>query len=218
MQIPGLAPGQYTVVVVNGADTAQQTITVSAGQSAQVSITLATQATVAGTVTDSSGNPISGAEVYVQLSSNLQQIYSTTTAGDGTYSLLGIPAGTYDVTIFSQGYLADTQTAISAAAGQQATVNAALTPCGTTITGTVVDPAGNAVPQGQVGILDAAGHVVGLTSIQDNGVFDVTSAQGNNLSAVVFAEGYAGTAPVCLECPTFDNRATQSDHLAARGH
>ena len=158
----------------------------------QVSMTLATQATVAGTITDSSGNPIAGAEVYVQLSSNLQQGYSTTTAGDGTYSLLGIPAGTYDVTIFSQGFLADTQTAISAAAGQQATVNAALAACGTSIIGTVVDTGGNAVPQGQVEILDAAGHVIGQASIQDNGIFDVTSAQGVDLSAVVFAEGYAG--------------------------
>ena len=156
---------------------------------------MAAQATVAGAVTDSSGNPISGAEVYVQLSGNLQQDYSTTTAGDGTYSLLGIPAGTYDVTIFSQGYLADTQTAIVAAAGQQATVNAALAPCGTSITGTVVDPKGNSVPQGQVEILDAAGHAIGLASIQD-GVFDVTSAQGNNLSALVFDEGYAAAAPV----------------------
>ena len=144
---------------------------------------------MSGTITDNSANPLSGATVILQLSSDLDQVYGGTTAADGTYSIAGLPPSTYDVTVFADGYLATTQTGVVVATN--ATVNATLTPSGTTLDGNLVDSSGNPVPSGSVVITDTAGHILATTDVNPDGSFTVTSAQGENLLLHFSAQGYA---------------------------
>ena len=140
-----------------------------ASGSATVSVALTTQASLSGTITDTSANPISGATVVAQLSSNLEQTYLATTAADGTYSLLELPPGVYDITVFADQYAATTQAGVSVLT--TATVNAALTASTTTITGNLVDTSGNPVPTGAVGVFDSSGHLLGSAQVNPDGSY-----------------------------------------------
>ena len=198
-----LAAGAYTVVVSGtDGDAGQATVTIAAGASAQVAISLSPQAAVSGTITDSSGNPIAGADVVLQSTGDLEQGpgYVAYTAADGTYSLQGVAPGTYDVTAFADGYEAVTQAAIAVSGA--ATVNAALPICTTTVSGNLVDTSGNSVPTGEVPITDSAGHVLGTSSVNPDGTFEVTSVQGNNLSLQIYAQGYSVPSVASFDAPT----------------
>jgi hypothetical protein len=194
-----LAAGQYTVNVTDdNGDAGSATITVSAGGSSSATVSLVAQATVTGTVTDSSANRISGATVVFQLSTNLQQITSAITADDGAYSLVGLAPGTYDVTVFADGYLASTQQGV--VVSNNVSLDASLTQSDTTTNGSLADPSGNPVPSGWVAISDEAGHILGTAQVNPNGAFTLTSAQGSNLVLQVVAKGYA-PATVSVNVP-----------------
>ena len=196
----GLVAGNYTVTSYSASgDAGQAPVTVPANGSASASVVLTTQASLSGTITDGNGNPISGATVVAQLSSNLQQTYLATTASDGTYSLAGLPPGVYDITIFADQYAAITQASVSVQT--TATVNAALTASTTTINGTLVDTAGNPVSTGSVGVYDASGHLIGAAQVNANGSFSISSASGNNLTLQAYATGYAIPAALMINAP-----------------
>ncbi len=190
-----LAAGNYTVVVIgqNG-DTGKSTVSVPATGTASTSIALTPQATVSGKITDSGANPISGATILVKIAGNSQQGYTATSAADGTYSLVGVAPGNYDVSVFATGYQATVQTSINVTTA--ATVNVTLSLSTTKVTGKLVDSAGNFVPNGFVAVSDSTGHILGSSEVQSDGSFAVTSAQGVGLTLQVTVSGYAPPAIV----------------------
>lgn len=68
------------------------------------------QYVVSGRVTTSGGSGVSGATVYLRYYDTLQLVKSTTTAGDGTYSISGVinPGGTVEVTASHPSYFIGT--------------------------------------------------------------------------------------------------------------
>src|SRR5579862_5971927 len=71
---------------------------------AAVSVSAQTfRGTILGTVTDPSGAVVSGAQVTVKNTGTALQ-RTTTTSGDGSYSLPELPIGTYDVTVTQAGF------------------------------------------------------------------------------------------------------------------
>jgi hypothetical protein len=125
------------------------------------SCTAAAHGTLQGTVTDTSSNPIGGANVLV---SPLGA--STTTAPDGSYTLT-LPADSYQVTASAFGYVSSTQPA-TVTDGGTTTLNFQLAAAPTgSLSGIVHDNNGNPLANGTVTILgtpippattDAAGH------------------------------------------------------------
>lgn len=111
--------------------------------------------TIAGTVTDTSAQPISGANVATSPGG-----YSGTTNGSGQYTITNVPIGSYGVTASKSGYSSDTENGVNVSDGQTATVNFTLEAGAATgsITGWVKDasnnPLGGAVVQTLTG-----GHV-----------------------------------------------------------
>src|SRR6516225_452132 len=82
-----------------------------------------------GAVTDSSGAAIGQATVKVHnLATNLEQ--TATTKGDGSYSIIDLPIGTYKVTVSMHGFNSVEYTQILVRGGVTTTVNAQL-PIGT---------------------------------------------------------------------------------------
>ncbi len=195
-----LAPDDYTVVVTSpNGDFDQATIPVVAGSSTNTDLALTAQAAISGTITDSFGNPVTGATVSVQSAGTLQQGYSAVTLDDGSYVINGIASGVYDVTVFANNYQATTQTAVTVST--TTTVNAILLPSVTRISGNVVDASGNVVPGGIVAVLDSTGHILGFDDVHPDGSFFVTSAYGTNLSLQIDAQGYLPLSSGAFNAP-----------------
>lgn len=81
--------------------------------------------TILGTVTDPSGAVVAGAQVTVKnTGTGLQR--STTTSGDGSYSLPELPIGTYDVTITQAGFQTSVTKGVTVDVATERRVDAAL--------------------------------------------------------------------------------------------
>lgn len=81
---------------------------------------------ISGVVTDAGTQlPIENAQVAA--SRDGSEVGSTFTDPDGTYTLMGLAAGTYSVEFSAIGYLNHTEGAVEVVAGQTTTQNAALT-------------------------------------------------------------------------------------------
>jgi protocatechuate 3,4-dioxygenase beta subunit len=196
----GLVAGNYTAISSNaGGDFGQATVTVPASGSSTLSVALVTQTGLSGTISDSAGSPISGATVDAQMSLDPQQSYTATTAADGTYSLVALPPGVYDITVFADQYAATTQAAVSIST--TVTISATLSASTTIIKGTLVDTAGNPVPTGFVGVSDASGHLLGHAQVNPDGTFSISSASGRSLTLQVYATGYGVPNSVVINAP-----------------
>jgi outer membrane receptor protein involved in Fe transport len=95
--------------------------------------------TIQGTVTDTSGAVISGAQVVAK-SKTTDTTRTTTTSSSGTYSFDLLPISTYTISITNTGFTSMTET-LQIQIGQVATVNAELKPGSTSV---VVEVTGEA--------------------------------------------------------------------------
>jgi outer membrane receptor protein involved in Fe transport len=93
---------------------------------AAVSVSAQTfRGTILGTVTDPSGAVVAGAQVTVKnTGTGLQR--STTTSGDGSYSLPELPIGTYDVTVSQAGFQTSVTRGVTVDVATERRVDAAL--------------------------------------------------------------------------------------------
>ena len=194
-----LVAGDYTVVVVaaNG-HFGQTTANVVADATANANIALSTLATASGTITDGSANPLADAVVVFQPTGNLQQSFLAFTAADGKYSL-ALEPGTYDVTVFADGYAAHTQAGVVVSVSE--TVNDTLALSTTTVNATLVDGLGYPVPGGDVTVRAADGHVIGIASARPDGSFTVNTASGDNLTLELDVPSYASVGPIVFDAP-----------------
>jgi len=100
----GLAPGDYTVTFhLDGyIDPAPQTITIADYGTNQVAnAQLVAPATISGTVTDATANPIAGATVTL----DGPVTATTTTNNGGGYTFPGLPVGSYTVMVTAPGFV-----------------------------------------------------------------------------------------------------------------
>ncbi|WP_350347886.1 carboxypeptidase regulatory-like domain-containing protein [Agromyces sp. G08B096] len=164
--IEGLEPGTYRAALGPQASTAQYVyeywdgaaslegatdIVVTAGAAATIAPTLEVGATVSGTVVDDAGAPVAGGYVYAYLTSDLNSTRGgASVAGDGSYTITGLPAGEYVLKAgpgwgsttelvdeyWQDVYSADAATRLDLEAGQAVTADFELN-AGAVIEGTV---------------------------------------------------------------------------------
>ena len=84
-------------------------------------------ASVTGTVVDSSGAVVEGAEVTAHNIAT-SQVHHGTTAGTGVYSIPGLPVGSYEISVKKQGFNLFRVPAIELTVAQAVTVNVTLHP------------------------------------------------------------------------------------------
>lgn len=159
---------------------------------------------ITGTVTDSStGQPVGGASVSAPG-------LSATTGSDGSYTLSGLPSGSYQVTISAYGY--QTQTvAVTVTAGQATTQNVQLT--GTphvTVSGTVSGGAPTAWPlYAQVSWSDGNGHGGTTYTTPGTGKYSLSLLENSSYRLTVIP-GYPGyTAPAAATVAVAASNVTQ---------
>ncbi len=148
--ITGLASGTYTVslsacLAGNYAPSTITGVQVTDGQTTTQNATLAAGATIAGTVTDSSANPLSGACVSAIPSGPAGSGGAANTGPNGSYTITDLPSGSYRLVFrgCSAGdYQTSTITGVQATSGQTTTQNASLAPGGA-ISGHVIDSGAN---------------------------------------------------------------------------
>ena len=129
---------QASIDLVEGQNTIVAQATDQYGQTAtdNVTVTLVTKGTVAGTVTDSqSGLPLSSATVSV--TDVLSVAQTELTGADGTYAISNVASGAFSGSITKDGY-ASYPISGNMSPGQTITINAALSPIYPTISNVAV--------------------------------------------------------------------------------
>lgn len=77
---------------------------------------------LSGSVTDPSGAVVAGATVGLMLPGGAQPIITAVTNADGLFSMIGVPAGTYLLTVTVQGYKKHVEEAVTVRPGQELTL------------------------------------------------------------------------------------------------
>lgn len=159
---------------------------VTAGGSATAAFSVPALGGIAGTVTDASGNPLSGVGVSVFDAAGTAIPAAATTAVDGTYAVTGVLPGSYEVEFdgLAGSNIASTFFGGSsfATASKVAVTSGVLTPAingslgaGATVSGTVTAAQGGALLGGlPVELIDAQGNVVAATTTNPDGTYTLS--------------------------------------------
>ena len=90
-------------------------------------VSLAQTGLIAGTVTDTSGAVVPGADVTVRNTAT-NQSHGTTSGASGTYTVTDLPVGPYEVTVKKDGFKVFRLPSIELTVAQSLTVDAKLSP------------------------------------------------------------------------------------------
>jgi YD repeat-containing protein len=182
--------------VPTGATTGPVIVTTSPIPSNGVTFTVGsapTTGSVFGTITRATdGTPISGGLVdALQLGAVTG---SANTGANGTYSITGLAAGTYDIRISSNGYATTQRTGVSVTAGGNTIVNAALT-AAPTISG--VSPTSGLIGASVTISGSNFGATQGTSTVTFNGV-SAAASSWSNTSVIAPVPTGAATGPIVV--------------------
>ncbi|MCF6137924.1 carboxypeptidase regulatory-like domain-containing protein [Pseudalkalibacillus berkeleyi] len=165
-----LAPGSYTVTfIAEGYGSKNIGTKIEPNQTTTLNVALdQLVGAISGTVTDTGSNPISGA--LVEIFSNNILIASTSTGGNGSYTINNLTPGAYTVSVSKENFGTETVGA-SVLANEITTANVTLTPNPGILTGTVSTSSGDPIQGAVITIKDLR---TGANIIQV-----VTNNQGN---------------------------------------
>ncbi|WP_294518106.1 carboxypeptidase-like regulatory domain-containing protein [uncultured Pseudoflavonifractor sp.] len=173
-------------------------------QEENVNLTLppapSTFATITGTVTDGTA-PIADATVKLFDSAGLPYQH-TMTAADGTYTLDGIPAGTYSVAAVKDGYRMSTAVGVTVTVGSTTDIPLTCTADATLALGaiagtlTVFGTTGTPLAGAKVTLTNAALETVATTYTAADGEFLFYDVADGVYTLRASAEGYLTTAPM----------------------
>ncbi|MGG0853609.1 carboxypeptidase regulatory-like domain-containing protein, partial [Metabacillus fastidiosus] len=149
-------------------------------------------AAVSGTVIDNfTSNPISGVLVQLVIPKTDTVIASTFTASDGTYNLVNLPQGTFDL-IFSTDNFSTSTAAVILEPGETEIVNTALNPNPATVTGTVTDAlTGDVLSNALVEVFDSRGTFINSVLTDINGQYTISRLPEGTLTVQASANNFA---------------------------
>jgi hypothetical protein len=189
-----LAEGSYQVTAsAIGYSSLSATVNVAPGTPTTYGFALtAGPGTISGTVTDSiTGLPIGGATVCISTSGTCGST-STTTAGNGTYTLSNVAPGSYQVTASATAYVTQsTTTNVVVSTGSTTTQGFQLVPNPGSIGGTVTDMVSSAPIAGATVCISTAGTCSGTsTSTAADGTYTLSNVTEGSYSIMAAATNY----------------------------
>ena len=225
-----LAAGTYRLEILGPGNRGTSTsLTLSAGAADNVTLPLVQQQTLSGHVTAADGSPVEGATILLMRPEELESGLVAVSETDGSYSIPYISTGTYDLVIFATGRGVYVQDGLVIAAAS--IVDASLPAAASTVAGRLVDAGNRPIAHGQVSLMDAAGHMVGMVTADADGRFTVTSTAGSGLVLRAHQFGYAlrqvpaltvcrGCDAECRRCGSGNRRdvAVHGRHPTGRPH
>lgn len=195
--IAGLPPGEYQAVVeAAGHESATVGgITIVIANLTSVEVTLAATGQITGNVMSDAGTPASaaddvpveGATVEVRAADDPTVIATTSTDSSGTFQVIDLPAGNYDVTVTATGFVTQTVEDVPATlTGGPSILLVALT---SNVTGTLTDTGtGTGIAAASVVVTNASGQVAATTTA-DDGTYSLVLGTGSY--TVTFTSGAA---------------------------
>ncbi len=195
--ISGLSSGSYHVgldlmgTTYESYTANEQTVTVTAGaETSSIDFALAQGGSISGTVTDASG---AVSDVHVEAWNDEDTGHGwTKTGSSGTYTITGLPAGTYNVEVHYSNYAPQMQSSVSVTAGQ--------TTSGIDFTLAAAGAISGTVTYGGAGVADievfawSPGTYAGGEALTDaSGNYVIDDLPAGTYKVKPEAEGYAGT-------------------------
>jgi hypothetical protein len=195
VRFPALEPGEYEVAVrAEGWQIAVATVDVVDGDST-AAVELAAGHSLSGTALAPGGEPL-GSALVTLIEQTSGERYYVGTRPDGTWVHSSLPPGTYDGWIVhrqvSPIQLHDLESTPAPVGGagalDPAVAFSALAEPGplagpaTAVTGVVIGPGGHTIAHAEIELVDAHGDVVGTTTSDASGTYDVPAVPGNGFS------------------------------------
>jgi protocatechuate 3,4-dioxygenase beta subunit len=175
--------GTYTAIYSkDGYASAIETVTVSTGAESTTNVGLYDEIYINGTVTDSGGSPVSGAELTVQSDSGTV-FRTTTTDGSGNYSFV-VANRTYTVSVSDSAYTAPDATGVSVDGGNETVEDFTVGSLGY-INGTVTNESGAPVSGVDVATRADDGSDEAFTRTNASGHYSLAVSGGTYEVAIV---------------------------------
>ena len=174
-----LSAGDYQVEVWGNGLGGEATISVAGSGTTPLTVTLHSQHTLTGQVTQPGGGGLSGAWLSLISSIDGKVIDSGISDANGFYEMKQVDPGTYELVVTQDGYATAVLGPVVVAGSQ--VLDVALPASTTTLTGRLIGPDGVGV-SGGVDVFDAAGQLIGQTATGPDGVFHLTTAWGDGLT------------------------------------
>lgn len=188
-QLPGLAVGDWelTFAHIDYIDSAAQAFNVSSATTYTKNQQLSLGASVSGTITDEQGAPV--ADATVALSSN-GFLATTLSAADGTYTIAGIPAGDFGISVSTASFVdvAEPVTGI-VVQEQRGGVDFVLSP-GHDVAGQVLDSVGNPIKGALVMLISDTGDAAEYGISDESGHFTTSHLSPGMYACQVRHEGH----------------------------
>ena len=175
--LSGLSAGSYTLVVqaTGLAEAEISAVTVSAAPAVQ-NVILAEGATLTGSFTLGAGGPTGGTPIVIATptgSTDLNQVYAGTVTGS-SFSIPGLPAGTYDVSVSLNGYLTGTIPGVVVAQGVTQSAGLVALALAATVSGTLTSTDPSFPAAGTIIEVLSGTSVVGVAAVGSDGSFTIT--------------------------------------------
>lgn len=184
----GWSDNSVTVTVPSGATTGPVAVTTAGGTSNSLTFTVLNAGSVAGLVTRATGGAaVSGALVEALQSGVVRA--TTTSAGNGAYSLTNLPAGAYEVRTSASGLATELATGVVVSGGGTTTLNVALVVPGS-IVGQVTQPDGLTPIPGAAVSATQGSATAGSTTADANGTYALNGVRPGTYDVHASAIGY----------------------------
>jgi len=178
---------RYRILASNN-QLATEDVTVS-GDTSQPA-TLTPGAEFGGTIVDNTGEAVAGAIVLLYRSGESELQKRMVTGVEGNYRLGNVAPGDYDMVIVADGFASET---ISLTASGEVVVDATLIVADATLSGVVLDDAGQPVSVAGIEVFDADGRIVAVGETDAGGNFAVTTDAEAKLTVRIVSAGYEVT-------------------------
>ncbi|HEV7403506.1 MAG TPA: carboxypeptidase regulatory-like domain-containing protein [Chthoniobacteraceae bacterium] len=191
----GLAPGDYQLIAeAPGRARGVAMVTVAAG-GGSFDLALAAEGRITGTVPPTAGTRIFATQQGVDDSSG---VFAVDMSLDGTFTLAGLPAGTYDLLVQADGYLDVERNNVAVTTGGTTNVGDITSVLAGSISGTITSSDPN-LPLPLTVAAWSGSHIIGLTQTDANGVFTIPNLPaGSYTVAIIGYSAFATTAAATL--------------------
>ena len=215
-EISGLTTGTYEVTAQNAEGLIAEDDNVSVTNGSTTTLDLSSvDGAISGTITNSSQSPVEGATVIVLTTT---KSYMATSDANGDYVLESLPAGDYDVKVFSGGnYISDVIEGITVQANTETAGQDFTLLTGGTISGTVSDTTGGISGAVVTAVSETDPNYFASTLTDSSGDYSVGGFPTGTYTLIVQADSYVSDSETNISVTSGEDSADHDFTLGTTG-